>query len=126
MATLVNWLPLLVRRRKRTALLEQASTWPIATASLLKSTVLAKDPLAEDGTAFQDRQLESAFYFTLHGDYFGGHLRSVPLSDSEAHRALRLLPEDTPVNVRYNPSNPDQNVALPADNAEFPVAIWPG
>jgi hypothetical protein len=126
MAALFNWLPLLLRRRKRDALLEQAAAWPKTEAKLLKSIVIEKDPLTEGGTAFQDRQVESAFYFTLEGSYYGGHLRSVPLSDSEAHRMLRQLPEDTPVKVRYNPANPDQNVTFATDNAgALPFMVWP-
>jgi hypothetical protein len=129
MAAIFQWVPLLLRRRKRDAMLQQAAAWPVIEAKLLKSIVLEKDPLAEGGTTFQDRQIESAFYFTLPqregGSYFGGHLRSVPLSDSEAHRMLRQLPEDMPVRVRYNPDNPDQNVTLPVDNPQFPTGIWP-
>jgi hypothetical protein len=113
------------RRRKREALLRQAAAWPTITAKLLKSTVEEKDPLAEGGTSFQDRQVESAFYFTLESGYFGGHLRSTPMSDSEAHRAVRLLPEDTPVQIRYNPEDPDQAVTFAADNPHFPIPIWP-
>ena len=47
------------------------------------------------------------------------------MSDSEAHRALRLLPEDMPVVVRYNTQDPDQAVVFPADNPGFPVPLWP-
>jgi len=130
MAAFLNWLPLLLRRRKREQALAEAVTWPTITARLLKSIVIEKDPLAEGGTAFQDRQVESAFYFTLPdregGSYFGGHLRSVPLSDSEAHRMLRQLPEDTPVTVRYNPANPDQTHTLAGDNeGALPFVVWP-
>jgi hypothetical protein len=126
MAAFLNWIPLLLRRRKREQALAQCATWPTVTARLLKSTVIEKDPLAEQGTAFQDRQIESAYYFTLDGSYYGGHLRSIPLSDSEAHRMVRTLAEDTPVVVRYNPTNPDQTHTLPADNpATLPFAIWP-
>jgi len=126
MAALLNWLPLLLRRRKREQDLALAATWPTTTAKLLKSIAIEKDPLAEDGSAFQDRQIESAFYFTLDGSYFGGHLRSTPLSDSEAHRMLRQLPEDTPVTVRYNPANPDEAHTLAIDNAGMlPITIWP-
>ncbi len=114
------------RSRKREKALAQAANWPTITAQLLKSVVLEKVPLAEGGTAFQDRQIESAFYFTLEGSYYGGHLRSVPLSDSEAHRLLRQLPEDTPVVVRYNPANPDRTHTLASDNeAKLPFTIWP-
>ena len=125
MAAIVNWLPLLLRRRKREKKLASAAEWPRVTASLLKSTVISKDPLAEGRTAFQVMQVEAAFYFTLHGEYYGGHLRTVPMSDSEAHRMLRNLPEETPVQVRYNPANPDETVVLDEDNAGFPCGIWP-
>lgn len=129
MAALVNWLPLLLRRRKREHALAAAATWPTTTASLLESIVVEKDPLAEGGTAFQDRQIESAFYFTLPGrdgaSYYGGHLRSVPLSDTEAHRLIRQLPEDTPVQVRYNPANPDETHVLAQDNeGALPIQLW--
>lgn len=122
---MLNWIPLLLRRRKRAAILTQASTWPMLAARMLASKVVEKDPLAEGGTSFQGSQVESAFYFTLEGSYFGGHLRSGPMSDSEAHRALKLAPEDSQVNVRYNPANPDQAIALPEDNLGFPFSIWP-
>jgi hypothetical protein len=129
MASLLAPVASFFRRRKREQALTLAASWPIVTAKLLKSIVLEKDALAEEATAFQDRQVESAFYFTLsdhpNGSYFGGHLRSVPLSDSEAHRALRLIPEDTVVQVRYNPANPDENHTFAADNPSFPVVIWP-
>ena len=130
MAALVNWLPLLLRRRKREQSLAQAATWPTVTAKLLKSIVIEKDPLADGGTAFQDRQIESAFYFMLPdregGSFYGGHLRSTPLSDTEAHRLVRNLPEDTPVTIRYNPANPDEAHALATDNeGSLPITIWP-
>lgn len=125
MAALVNWLPLLLRRRKREQSLASAAIWPTTTAKLLKSIVVEKDPLAEGGTAFQDRQIESSFYFTLDGSYYGGHLRSTPLSDTEAHRLVRKLPEDTLVWVRYNPANPDETCTLATDNeGSLPITIW--
>lgn len=129
MAALLNWLPLLLRRRKRDHSLTQAASWPIVTAQVLKSVVVEKDPLAEGGTAFQDRQIESSFYFTLQGSdgtsYYGGHLRSTPLSDTEAHRLIRKLPEDAPVQVRYNPAYPDDNHTLATDNeGTLPITIW--
>ena len=130
MAALLNWIPTLLRRRRRDALLAEAAAWPVITARLLKSTVVDRDPLADGGTAVQDRQIEAAFYFTLTGhaagSYFGGHLRGVAMSDSEAHRKLRDLSEDTEVRVRHNPANPDQAITLPGDNPDFPIAIWPG
>ncbi len=129
MAALVSWLPLLLRRRKRERALAAAATWPVVEGKLLTSKVVEKDPLAEGGTAFQDRQIESAFYFTLQGNsrgsYFGGFLRTASLSDSEAFRFLARLPEDTPVHIRYNPANPDEAHVFPADNPAFPIALWP-
>ena len=96
----------------------------MVSARLLKSNVVARDPLAEGGTAFQDFQVESGYYFTHEGAYYGGHLRSAPMSDSEAHRAIRNLTEELPVVIRYNPHNPDQTHTLAADNEDFPVALW--
>ena len=120
-----DWLIRSFRQRKRNRELALAANWPIITAKLLSSVVLPKDLGAEGGTAFQDRQIESAFYFTLDGSYYGGHLRSTPLSDTEAHRLIRQLPEDTPIQVRYNPANPDQNHTFATDNeGTLPVAIW--
>ena len=120
-----DWLIRSFRQRKRNRELALAADWPIITAKLLSSVVLPKDLGAEGGTAFQDRQIESAFYFTLDGSYYGGHLRSTPLSDTEAHRLIRQLPEDTPIQVRYNPANPDQNHTFATDNeGTLPVAIW--
>lgn len=120
-----DWLIRFFRQRKRNRELALAADWPIITAKLLSSVVLPKDLAAEGGTAFQDRQIESAFYFTLDGSYYGGHLRSTPLSDTEAHRLIRQLPEDTPIQVRYNPANPDQNHTFATDNeGTLPVAIW--
>ena len=126
MAGPLSWLTNLARRRKRDALLAEAVAWPIYQARLLKSSLVAKDPLAEGGTSFQESQVEAAYYFNLPSGYFGGHLRSAAVSDSEGHRLLRNLPEDPPVNIRYDPASPDRTVALPQDNPDFPATIWPG
>jgi len=125
MAALLSWLPNLLRRRKREALLAAAQSWPRTSAQMLKSVVVARDPLADGGTTFQDSQVESAFFFVLNGSYFGGHLRSTPVSDSEGFRMLRAVPEDLAVRVRYNPANPDETLTMPADNPDFPFTIWP-
>jgi len=117
----------LLRPQHETAL-KQAVTWPLITAKTLASKVVPKDLLAEEGSTFQTFQIETAFYFTLPGEqggYFGGHLRSQPLSDSEAHRILAHLAEDQPIHIRYNPANPDENHTLAADNpAVLPFQIW--
>lgn len=126
---LIDQIPNQIRRRRRESALAAAANWPIGTAKLLSSTVVPKDPSAEEGTAFQTSQIESAFYFTVEGhekgSYFGGHLRSTPVSDSEAHRLLHLVPEGTPVRIRFNPTNPDQTHTYPTDNPNFPFTIWP-
>ncbi len=121
-----DWLIRFLRQRKREKALAAAANWPTTTAKLLTSKVLPKDLAADGGTTFQDRQIEAAFYFTLEGSYYGGHLRSTPLSDSEAHRLLKQLPEDLPVTIRYNPANPDQTVTFDTDNqGTLPITIWP-
>jgi hypothetical protein len=129
-----DWLVKRIRRPQRERALQQAASWPRITAKLLASTVVPKDLLAEEGTVFQTVQIESAFYFTLAGaagsgdeiGYYGGHLRSFPLSDSEAHRLLPRVLEDTPVEVRYNPEDPNQTHILANDNPDvLPFPIWP-
>jgi len=123
---LFDWLIRFFRQRIRERALALAANWPVTTANLLASVVLPKDIEAEGGTAFQDRQIESPFYFMLDGHYYSGYLRSTPLSDTEAHRLIRQLPEDTPVQIRYNPANPDDNHTFAADNeGSLPITIWP-
>jgi len=119
---------LIIRRPKHEKALKLAATWPLALAKTLGSRVVPKDLLAEKGTTFQSFQIETAFYFTRTGEqggYFGGHLRSLPMSDSEAHRMLTHLAEDQPIHVRYNPAYPDENHTLASDNpGALPFEIW--
>jgi flagella basal body P-ring formation protein FlgA len=112
-----------LRARKRESALAESAKWPTVQAILLKSVVVPKDPLAE-GTTIQDMQIESPFSFTYNGSYYGGYARSVPMSDSEAHRAIRNVAEDAPVTVRCNPQNPDEAHVLAQDNPQGPYAIW--
>ena len=121
-----------LHRRHRDRDLAAASSWPITDAHLLKPVIVAKDSLAE-GTVAQDSQLEIPFYFTLPrtpnqpAGYFGGHLRSVALSFSEASRLIPQITEGTLVRVRYNPHDPDQSHTLAGDNQGLlPVAVWSG
>jgi hypothetical protein len=95
-----------------------------------QAVIVARDELAE-GTNAQDSQLEIPFYFTLpenpgqSSGYFGGHLRTVALSHSEASRLIPQIPEGTLVRVRYNPQDPDQTHTFAADNEGLPpVAVW--
>jgi hypothetical protein len=128
-----DWLVKRIRGPQREKALQQAVTWPRITAKLLASKVVPKDVLAEQGTNLQTFQIESAFYFTLAAPpgsadeigYYGGHLRSLPLSDSEAHRLLPRVLEDTPIEIRYNPADPNQTHTLASDNPDtLPFPIW--
>ena len=118
-----------LHKRKREHTLSAAGSWPVVEAKLLKPVIVEKDELAE-GTAAQDSQLEIAYYFTLAGEgpasgFFGGHLRTVALSHSEAGRLMARVAEGTVIRVRYNPQNPDENHTLAADNKELlPLEVW--
>ena len=119
-----------LHKRHRDHDLAASASWPITEAHTLKAVIVAKDELAE-GTNAQDSQLEIPYYFTLPestghpSGYFGGHLRTVALSYSEASRLIPQIPEGTVVRVRYNPQNPDLNHTLAADNqALLAVGIW--
>lgn len=125
----INAISRVLHKRHRDHDLTAAAAWPVTEAKLLKPTIVEKDELAE-GTAAQDSQLEIPFYFTLPGEgptsgFFGGHLRTVPLSHSEAGRLMARVAEGTIIRVRYNPQNPDENHTLAVDNAEsLPVEVW--
>jgi hypothetical protein len=115
-----------LRRRRRQKLLQAAALWPVAAAKLLASKLVQKDDLAE-GSAAQDSQVECPYYFSIEGGFFGGFVRSVPCSDSEGRRIQRQLEEGMPVNVRYNPANPDEGCVLASDNeGTLPFVVWPG
>lgn len=126
----INAITRALHKRRRDRELAAAASWPTVEAHTLKPAVVSKDELA-DGTAAQDSQLEIPFYFTLPeasgrpSGYFGGHLRSVAVSYSQAGRLLGQVPEGTAVRVRYNPENPDQNHTLATDNEGLMgVAVW--
>jgi hypothetical protein len=125
----INAIGRALHKRRRDRELGVAANWPVIEAHLLKPVIATKDELAE-GTAAQDSQVEIPFYFTLAGEgarsgYFGGHLRTVALSHSEASRLLPRIVEGATVRVRYNPQDPDQNHALANDNeGALPVAVW--
>lgn len=119
-----------LHKRHRDHDIAAASSWPIVEARTLKPVIVARDELAE-GTNAQDSQLEIPYYFTLPeaagkpSGYFGGHLRTVALSHSEASRLIPQIPEGTLVRVRYNPQDPDHNHTLAADNETLlAVGVW--
>jgi hypothetical protein len=106
-------------RRKRVRL---ATGWPQAAAEINSWKLL--DVSEESGSFTITHRIEAGFYFVLHEDYFGGYLKSVPMSRQEAEKLATGNPS---VTVRYNPANPDQVVVLAEDNAaNLPFAIIPG
>jgi hypothetical protein len=125
----INAIGRALHKRRRDRELAAAATWPVIEAHLLKPVIVAKDELAE-GTAVQDSQVEIPLYFTIAGEgaasgFFGGHLRTVAVSHSEASRLLPHIVEGTTVRVRYNPRGPDENHVLANDNeGVLPAAVW--
>ncbi|MEO6802966.1 MAG: hypothetical protein ABI197_06965 [Granulicella sp.] len=110
----IPFLDTLVASRRRKAAQKRAAlaeTWPLATAEINTWKI---QPAPEEPGAFSSNyQLEAAYHFTLNGDYYGGYLHSVPMTHHEAE----TLGQGSPyVNLRYNPANPDDNLALAADN----------
>jgi hypothetical protein len=123
-SVLFGWLFRYIRRRKRDRDLHEAEAWPVTTAKRLKGTVVPKDELAE-GSLAQSCQIEFPYYFVMDDGFFGGHLRTVPCSDSEGRRWIAKVDEGAPVTVRYDPRNPDRTHALAADNeGALPFSIW--
>ena len=125
----INAITRALHKRRRDRGLAEAASWPLTDAKLLKPVIVPKDELAE-GTAAQDSQLEIPYYFTLPGDgpasgYFGGHLRTAPVSYSEASRLIPRIVEGTVIRVRYHPQNPDECHTLAVDNEGLlPVEVW--
>jgi hypothetical protein len=96
-------------RRNRARL---AAHWPQATAKINLWKVL---PAGDESESFtQTDFIEGGFSFLLNGEYYGGYVRSVAMG---RHEAEKLAAGSPSVNVRYNPSNPDQTVVLAEDNA---------
>lgn len=116
----------IVRGKKRKQKLAMAAAWPVTSAKLLASKLVTKDDLA-GGLDVQDTQVEVPYYFSIGDEFFGGFVRSVACTDSEGRRIQRQLEEGMPVNVRYNPVNPDEGCVLATDNVgTLPFVIWPG
>jgi hypothetical protein len=121
-----DWYFRMRRRKEREELIAKAQGWPTATAKLLPGVLVDKDELVE-GTLAQDRQVEFPFYFSLEAGFFGGHLRTVAMSDSEARRMMKQVEEGTQITVRYDAANPDGVCVLRADNVGvIPAEIWEG
>jgi hypothetical protein len=127
MSFLVNGISNMMRRRKREQKLAMSAQWPTTDAKLLHAVIVDKNSLA-NGTLAQDRQLEFPYYFSLESGeengLYSGYVRSTALSDGEARRLEKQVPEGTRIIVRYNPANPDEGCALARDNADLAFAIW--
>jgi hypothetical protein len=105
-----------IRRRlkhsKREKKLALAKNWPATQAEINHWEVLNAD---EDvATMGAPQQIEAGFHFTLNGEYYGGYLRSVAMTLHEAQTKGTGNPK---VNVRYNPTNPDETAVLADDNS---------
>src|ERR1039457_684903 len=105
-------------RKKRVRL---AAGWPQTTAKVNLWKVL---PAGDESESFtQTDFIEGGFSFLLNGEYYGGYLRSVPMGRKEAEKLAVGSPS---INVRYNPSNPDQTVVLAEDNERVPFSLVSG
>jgi hypothetical protein len=102
--------------------LDLAKSWPVASGEILSWSIVDADKDAvSSGTP---HQIEATYYFKLNGEYFGGHVRSVPITHSAASR----IPQATPkIQVRYDSANPDNAVVLVEDNpGNLPFEIVSG
>ncbi len=101
-----------LRRSKREKKVALAKNWPMVEAEINHWQVLnADDDVATTGAPFQ---IEAGFHFKVNGEYYGGYLRSVAMTHHEAEMKSKGEPK---VNVRYNPTNPDDSAVLAEDNA---------
>ena len=116
----IDSIRLWLRRKKRQKKLQLAAGWPIAAAEVNHWAVLPAD---EDANAFGTPfQIEAGFHFILNGEYYGGYFRSVALAGGEAERLAKGNP---PVNVRYDPANPDSTAVLAEDNTgNLPFSVF--
>lgn len=105
--------------RKKIAL---ARAWPTATGEVNHWEV--KPAEQSELTGATPNQIEARFHFSVNGEYYGGYLRSVAMGVHQSETLAKGTPQ---VNVRYNPQNPDSNIALPDDNTQnLPFRISTG
>lgn len=111
-----------LRRRNRDKKIVLAKNWPAVQAEINHWEVLnADEDVATMGAPYQ---IEAGFHFTLNGEYYGGYLRSVAMTLHEAETKGSGSPK---VNVRYNPTNPDETAVLAEDNGgNLPFGIISG
>ncbi|CAN5649912.1 hypothetical protein BH10ACI4_BH10ACI4_03130 [soil metagenome] len=110
------------RRRAREKRLALAKGWPLATGEVLGwKTVQAHE---DAGTFATPDQIQAGYYFTVKGDYFGGHFRSVAMSRGECAKFAEATPK---IQIRYNPADPDEAVVLEEDNiGNLPFRVLSG
>ena len=109
------------RERARLKRVKAAQTWPQAQAEINHWKIVSAGDRSESFS--QTDVIEAAFHFTLNGEYYGGYVRSVAMGRREAEKAATGSPKIT---VRYNPKNPDNNVALAEENKALAFIIVSG
>ena len=119
---LVDSIRVWLHRKRRQKKLQLAVNWTMVAAEVNHWAVLPADEEANSfGTPFQ---IEAGFHFILNGEYYGGYFRSVALAGGEAERLAKGNP---PVNVRYNPADPDSTAVFAEDNTgNLPFQIISG
>jgi hypothetical protein len=109
------------RERARWKRVRAAQSWPQALAEINHWKIV---PAGDASGSFTETDIiEAAFHFTLNGEYYGGYVRSVPMSRREAEKIAAGNPKLT---IRYDPQNPDHNAVLVEDNPQPPFAIVSG
>lgn len=109
------------RERARQKRVRAAQTWPQAEAEINHWKIV---PAGDASGSFTETDvIEAAFHFTLDGEYYGGYVRSVPMSRREAERLATGSPKLT---IRYDRLNPDHTVVLAEDNLNPPFTIVSG
>ena len=111
-----------LRRRDREKRLQAAQGWPLVTGEVNHWTVaIAEKEASSRGELYQ---IEAGFHFTVNGEYFGGYVRSVAMVRREAETLAKGTP---PVNIRYDPANPDSAAVLAQDNPDnLPFRVFSG
>jgi hypothetical protein len=111
-----------VAERARKKRVQLAARWPEAQAEINGWKVL---PIGDAAKSFsQSDYIEARFHFHVNGEFYGGYLRSVAMGRRDAEKLAVGSPK---VNIRYNPTNPDEAVALAEDNAgKLPFEVVSG
>ena len=109
------------RERARLKRVRTAQSWPQAEAEINHWKIVPAGDASDSFT--QTDLIEAAFHFILNGEYYGGYVRSVPMTRREAERRANGGPKLT---IRYDPQKPDHNVALAEENQALPFAIVSG